>query len=118
MEYITDPWRQGNVPPERSGCMDKRLTYEKPNGEWILCSEKLPPEPGGNSECMTTEELEQLIINHILKEYIVTIYGAGKSTVLVYAGNGKWYDGITQEYYKVMAWMQMPEVYSQEGERK
>lgn len=35
---------------------------ENVNGEgWIPCMEKLPPEPDGNMEPMTAQELEQLI---------------------------------------------------------
>ena len=60
---------------------------------------------------LDSDGLEQLIINHVLKEYLVTIYGAASSTALFYAGDGEWYDPVTQEYYKVMAWMPMPEVW-------
>lgn len=99
--------------------MDRGLTFsletgkwglkENVNGEgWIPCMEKLPPEPDGNMEPMTAQELEQLIEGGILKEYLVTISGADASTTMYYAGNGEWYDMLTQEYYPVAAWMPMP----------
>lgn len=84
--------------------------------KWIPCSEKLPPEPDGDTGCLTAEELEQLIINNVLKEYTVTVYGAASAAVLSYAGNGEWYDPVTQEYYRVVAWMPMPEAYRHDME--
>lgn len=65
---------------------------------WIPVSERLPEEP---PEGMF--ELDKL------EEYIVTIEGAKKATSLAYAGDGEWYrDGV---FYKVSAWMPMPENY-------
>ena len=99
---------------EKSGMTPDEVENMKEDAEgrkWIPCSEKLPAEPDGNAGCLTAEELEQLIINDVLKEYLVTIYGSVSTTTLFYAGNGEWYDPVTQEYYKVVAWMPMPEAY-------
>ena len=78
-------------------------------GEWIPCSERLPEEP----EELPTENdfIEEMILDGKFKEYNVTIYGAEKATTLYYIGNGEWYDEVSGEYYKVIAWRPLPEPY-------
>jgi len=78
-------------------------------GEWIPCSERLPEEP----EEIPTEEkfIEEMILDGKLKEYIVMIYGADEATTLYYTGNNEWYDAISSEYYRVVAWQPLPEPY-------
>ena len=67
---------------------------------WIPCSERLPEEPEGAVVVM--EELE---------EYLVAVYGADKPTTLKYAGNGEWWDDVTEGFYPVQAWQPMPDQY-------
>lgn len=76
--------------------------------KWIPCSDRLPKEP---PQILTTEELECMVEDGILQECIVTMYGAKKSTMLYYAGNGEWYDPVTEEFYDVIAWQPLPEPY-------
>lgn len=88
----------------------KQVIDEQPKiGEWIPCSERLPEEP----EEISTEEkfIEEMILDGKLKEYIVMIYGADEATTLYYTGNNEWYDAISSEYYKVVAWQPLPEPY-------
>lgn len=77
--------------------------------KWTPCSNRLPKEPPQIP--LTTEEPEQMIEDDILQECIVTIYGAKKSTMLYYAGNGEWCDPVTAEFYDVIAWQPLPEPY-------
>lgn len=65
---------------------------------WIPCSEKLPEEP----------ERGMLDMEN-LPEYNVVIKGADKATSLHYAGDGEWYDFITEAFYKVEVWRPLPE---------
>lgn len=89
---------------------------ENNNNGWIPCSERLPEEP----EEAPTEEatIEELILDGKIKEYNVTIEGANISTTLYYAGNGYWYDEVIEDYFPVIAWQPLPELYEQKGERK
>lgn len=71
---------------------------------WIPCSERLPDNPipdafYGLSEIDT------------YPEYIVMISGAEEPTFLKYLGNGEWYRN--ENYYKVIAWMPLPEPYKE-----
>lgn len=75
------------------------------NDEWIPCSERLPEEPGDGLRDM--DELE---------EYVVTIQGADISTTLKYAGDGEWYDPITDGFYSVVAWQPLPSTYCPKAE--
>lgn len=75
------------------------------NGGWIPVEERLPEEPE------KTSDVEGDIYNERLTEYIVTIKGAEKATILYYAGDGYWYDEGTQEYYPVTAWQPLPGPY-------
>lgn len=86
-------------------CVAKQPTTDK----WIPCSDRLPKEP--SQIPLTTEEVERMIENAILQECIVAIYGAKRSTMLYYAGNGEWYDPVTAEFYGVTAWQPLPEPY-------
>ncbi|MDE5909841.1 MAG: DUF551 domain-containing protein [Lachnospiraceae bacterium] len=81
-------------------------------GGWITCSERLPEEP----EELPTEDdsVERMILDGEFEEYIVTIYGAERATTLYYVGNGKWYDEVSSECYKVIAWQPLPESYKEE----
>ncbi|MEG0988699.1 MAG: DUF551 domain-containing protein [Clostridium sp.] len=65
---------------------------------WISVGERLPDEPDNG-----------MIELGNLTEYIVMIFGATKATVLYYAGDGEWYS--YGEFYKVVAWMPLPEPY-------
>lgn len=67
---------------------------------WISVSERLPEEPP-----------EGMIDMDDLEEYIVTINGANGATTLQYAGDGEWWDAITEGYYVIDAWMPLPESY-------
>lgn len=79
--------------------------------KWIPCSERLPEEP---EELPTEDEfIEEMILDGKFKEYIVTIYGAKVTTTLYYFGNGNWYDEISSECYKVIAWQPLPETYKE-----
>lgn len=81
------------------------------NNGWIPCSERLPEEP----EELPTEDkyIEWMTLDGEFKEYIVTIYGAKEATTLYYIGNGDWYDEISGECYKVIAWQPLPEAYKE-----
>lgn len=72
---------------------------------WILCSEQLPADP-------VPDVFYGLSEMDTYPEYIVMISGAQEPTFLKYIGNGEWYrDG---NYYKVTAWMPLPEPYQEE----
>lgn len=65
---------------------------------WVPVTERLPEEP-----CDGIHDIEEL------PEYLVTIEGATVATVLTYTGDGCWWrDG---NYYKVIAWMPLPDAY-------
>ena len=75
-----------------------RNIEHKTTFEWIPCSERLPEEPD--------PELSDM---DVFPEYIVMIEDEELPTVLEYFGHGKWYrEGI---YYRVVAWMPLPEPY-------
>lgn len=79
--------------------------------KWIPCSERLPEEP---EEFPTEDEfIEEMILDEKFKEYIVTVYGVKEATTLYYIGNGDWYDVVSDEYYKVIAWQPLPEAYKE-----
>lgn len=82
-------------------------------GGWILCSERLPDEP----ETLPTEDdyIERMILDGEFEEYNVTIYGAEKAVTLFYVGNDSWYDVLSSEYYKVIAWQPLPDAYKPEA---
>ncbi len=79
------------------------LIHDHPKiGEWIPCSERMPEEP-------VPDVFYGLAEIDAYPEYIVMIEGAEKPTFLSYMGNGEWYrDG---NFYKVVAWMPLPESY-------
>lgn len=83
---------------------------------WIPCSEKLPEEPPEIPQ--TQEELERMFLDDKLKEYIVAIHGGKVATTLYYIGKGEWYDAITQDSYKVLAWQPLPEPYIKKEGKK
>lgn len=87
----------------------KIIKKEPKVDKWIPCSEQLPEEP----EELPTEDdfIERMILDREFEEYNVTIYGASKATTLYYVGNGNWYDELSSEYYKVVAWQPLPEPY-------
>lgn len=90
---------------ERTGLTPQEIMDGKMLTGWIPVEEKLPEEPDAG-----------LIEMEDLQEYIVVIDGVKLSTVLSYAGNGEWYrDG---NFYKVIAWMPLPEPYRPEAEAK
>ena len=75
------------------------------NDGWIPCEERLPEEPENGIEYMEN-----------LLEYNVMIKGASMATTLHYAGDGEWYDSMSQDYYTVVAWRPLPEPYQSKGE--
>ena len=79
------------------------------NNGWISVGKRLPEEPKGKLESI--ELIENAIDAGELSEYIVTIADAKKATTLYYAGNGCWYDLMTEEFYQVIAWQPLPESY-------
>lgn len=87
----------------------EKLIKEQPtvsvNDGWIPCSERLPEEPENGIEYMEN-----------LLEYNVMIKGASMATTLHYAGDGEWYDSMSQDYYTVVAWRPLPEPYQPKGE--
>lgn len=83
---------------------------QQSNG-WISSTGRLPEEP--HKIPINTDEVESMIENGDLQEYIVTIYGGKSATTLYYVGDGNWYDVLTQEYYDVVAWQPLPEPYKQ-----
>lgn len=80
------------------------IEKHKNEPDWIPCSERLPEGPKDG-----ITDLDDL------DEYIVTIDGAKGSTTLRYAGDGEWYDSVTQDFYKVSAWQPMPETYKEKS---
>lgn len=64
--------------------------------KWTQVSERLPEEPLSN-----IDDLDEL------PEYIAMIEGASMPTVLTYSGHGVWYRD--ENYYRVIAWMPLPE---------
>lgn len=82
-----------------NGDIDYYESYDARNSGWIPVSERLPKEP---EEGLT--DIDEC------DEYIVMIEGADIPTALNYVGDGEWYrDG---NYYKVIAWMPLPEPYT------
>lgn len=72
---------------------------------WIPADVKLPPDPDEN------------IPFEDLPEYIVTMRRASLPTSLTYIGDGEWVDGNGREVGSPVAWMPMPEVYKEKGDR-
>lgn len=87
---------------EDTGLTPEEIMAGKMLTGWIPVEERLPEEPE-----------EGLVDMDSLEEYIVTISGATKPTVLFYAGDGEWYrEGI---FYSVDAWMPFPETFRSEN---
>lgn len=89
----------------------KALVEQQPKvDEWNPCSDgnNLPKEP----ETLPTEDdsIERMILDGEFEEYVVMIYGAKKATTLYYLGNGDWYDELSGECYRVVAWQPLPEL--------
>ncbi|MBE5886746.1 MAG: DUF551 domain-containing protein [Lachnospiraceae bacterium] len=76
---------------------------------WIPCSERLPEEP--RKIIVEIEDVLDLINANVLIEYNVTLQGAKLPTSMYYAGNGFWFDEASREFYPVIAWQPLPEVY-------
>ncbi len=72
--------------------------------KWIPVVERLPEEPEREA-LPNVDDLDEF------PEYIAMIEGASEPTVLIYAGNGSWYRD--EHYYRVIAWMPLPESYVQ-----
>ena len=87
-----------------------REVAEEYNVGWIPCSERLPEEPE------RTDDEEESIRLERLNEYNVMIIGAEIPTTLYYAGDGYWYDAVSQDYYQVTVWQPLPEPYKPKGE--
>ena len=80
-----------------TGLTPEQIIY-KTQPQWISVAERLPAEPP-----------EGLIEMDELKEYVVMIAGAERSTFCTYSGDGEWYRDGT--FYRVVAWMPLPEPY-------
>lgn len=76
--------------------------HDKRAGKWTLVFDGLPPEP----ECRFDEDGAYDF--DALAEYVVMISGSTKATSLYYSGCNEWVD-VTENVYKVIAWMPMPE---------
>lgn len=72
---------------------------------WIPADVKLPPDPDEN------------IPFEDLPEYIVTMRWASLPTSLTYIGDGEWVDVNGHRVGYPVAWMPMPEVYKEKGDR-
>lgn len=88
---------------EDTGLTPQEIMDGKMLTGWIPVKERLPEEPAG------------LIEMEDLQEYIVMIDGAELPTVLLYIGNGEWCTAGV--FYKVVAWMPLPEPYRPEPYR-
>ncbi|MCI8337966.1 MAG: DUF551 domain-containing protein [Lachnospiraceae bacterium] len=82
-------------------------------GEWILYSERRPPDPEGEIP-ETREELENAFVSDSIKEYIVMLEGAVKPTTFFYGGDDRWCDPYGRlEPYRVIAWQPLPKPYKE-----
>lgn len=86
-------------------CVAKQPKTDK----WILYIDRLPPEPPKVAQ--TKEELEEMISNGTLQEYLVTLNSGGRVTTLYYAGDSYWYDQEKELLLVVIAWKHLPESY-------
>lgn len=77
--------------------------------KWTLYIDRLPPEPPKVAQ--TKEELEEMISNGTLQEYLVTLNSGGRVTTLYYAGDSYWYDQEKELLLVVIAWKHLPESY-------
>ena len=94
-----------------------RIRKQPKIGEWILYSERRPPDPEGEIP-ETREELENAFISDSIKEYIVMLEGATEPTTFFYGGDDRWYDPCgCLKPCRVIAWQPLPEPYKGE-ERK
>ena len=84
--------------------MAREISILRGRNRWIPAAERLPEEPENG-----------MVDIEDLTEYIVTIDGADAATVLRYAGYGDWYDDEAREFYRVIAWMPLPEPYKESG---
>lgn len=90
---------------ENTGLTPEEILDGKMLTGWILCSERMPENP-------VPDAFYGLSEIDTYPEYIVMISGAKEPTFLKYMGNGEWYRD--ENYYKVIAWMPLPEPYSEE----
>lgn len=86
---------------EDTGLTPQEIIDGKMLTGWIPVEERLPEEP--NAGAIEMEDLQ---------EYIAMIEGAELPTVLLYIGNGAWCTAGV--FYKVVAWMPLPEPYRPE----
>lgn len=86
---------------EDTGLTPQEIMDGKMLTGWIPVEERLPEEP--NAGAIEMEDLQ---------EYIAMIEGAELPTVLLYIGNGAWCTAGV--FYKVVAWMPLPEPYRPE----
>lgn len=88
---------------------EKSVTKQPKTDKWILYIDRLPPEPPKVAQ--TKEELEEMISNGTLQEYLVTLNAGGRVTTLYYAGDSYWYDQEKELLLVVIAWQPLPEPY-------
>ncbi len=77
--------------------------------KWIPYRDRLPEEPPKIT--LNVKEVEQMIDNQTLQEYIVTTHIGEQSTALYYAGDGWWYDRAREVFGRAAAWQPLPEPY-------
>mgnify|MGYP003291196795 CR=1 FL=1 len=100
LQYKADNIKAKLEPSYFTECIEYLKSLPLCDDGWILCSVKMPEEPETGMrdiEC--------------LQEYNVMIEGADAATTLYYAGDGEWYDFITEAFYKVIAWQPLPQPY-------
>lgn len=85
---------------EETGLTPEEIADRKLLTGWIPVEERLPKNP----KYYYQDEME---------EYIVTIEEAERVAVLQYVGGGEWCD-TEDNFYRVTAWMPLPEVYKPE----
>lgn len=88
---------------------EKSVTKQPKTDKWILYIDRLPPEPPKVAQ--TKEELEEMISNGTLQEYLVTLNAGGRVTTLYYVGDSYWYDQGKELLLVAIAWQPLPEPY-------
>lgn len=83
---------------------DMNIIRRHMNDGWIPVEERLPE---------VDADIEEPIEDDDCPEYITTIRGAAKSTVLKYSPDGAWFDD-NGYVYDVIAWRHLPEPYNLE----
>ena len=102
-----DVYGIGNVTLE---CMDELMGMiaDRPQWEWIPCSERLPEKPYG---CLVTVESSRFDGGEFVECESILPYFVGYD-------ENDWYDDDGEQcQYEVIAWMPLPEPYKEENEK-